>query len=87
MKRNYSLIITSLAIVGVAFASNAQAADNGLSADGPALAGPAFLGPIDTQVNGPWLEFLFRGAGSAAEPCGGSCSPSSGGNSIALPPG
>ena len=87
MKRNYSLIITSLAIVGVAFAANAQAANNGLSdsdAAGPAFAGPAFLGPIDTQVNGPWLEFQFGGAGSAAAPCGGVCTPSSGGNSIEL---
>ena len=57
------------------FASFANADDNGLSDSSESFAlsssaavGPAFLGPIDTQVNGPWLEFAFGGAGSAADP-------------------
>jgi hypothetical protein len=82
MKKFYSLVVMAVLIVGFASASNAQAADNGLS--GKSAAGPAFLGPIDTQVNGPWLEFLFGGAGSAAGTCGGICTPSSGGNSVEL---
>jgi len=82
MKKFYSLVVMAVLIVGFASASNAQAADNGLS--GASAAGPAFLGPIDTQVNGPWLEFLFGGPGSAAGPGAGSCVPSSGGNSVGL---
>jgi hypothetical protein len=82
MKKICLLVFTALIMVGAAFTANAQAADNGLS--GESAAGPMYLGPIDPLIGGPWLEFLFRGPGSFAEPCFGACVPSSGGNSVEL---
>ncbi|GGO87235.1 hypothetical protein GCM10011348_39950 [Marinobacterium nitratireducens] len=78
------LCLSTLVALGLPLAAQADDSANGVdgAAAGAAIAGPAFIGPIDTQINGPWLEFSFGAAGSVG-PCV-TCVPSSGGNSVYL---
>ena len=77
------ILLLIVAVLLMSPAANIQANDNGLASTSDFGAeSAAVLGPVDTYIGGPWLEFLFRGPGTLAEPCFGACVPSSGGNSV-----